>query len=107
VKGQGKYKNTDPKVGQSKTKNVYPIRHACINNLSNAFGYNPLRHYSKNISSYLKNWQYPNLDVILGQKISGLAGVEQVRAEEKGSNQGGQSKEDKMEGPKEVKTPLS
>jgi hypothetical protein len=47
VKGQKGYKNTDPKVGQSKVKNVYPLRSKCIGDISKALGYNPLRYYSK------------------------------------------------------------
>ncbi len=47
-------------------------------NISDALGYNSLRLYSKNSTKYLSNWQYPNLDVILNQKIVGLAGVATV-----------------------------
>ena len=72
VKGQKNYKNTDPKVGQSKTKNVYVVRNKCINNISDALGYNSLRHFHKNSTKYLENWQYPNLDLILSLKTAGL-----------------------------------
>lgn len=75
VRGMKNYKNTDPKIGQSKTKNVYGIRSQCIEDISKALGYNSLRHYHKNYSLYLDNWQYPNLDIIINQKIGGLAGV--------------------------------
>lgn len=83
MKGHKNYKNTDPKVGQSKVKNVYQIRHRCINNISEALGYNSLRHFHKNSSKYLNTWQYPNLDIILTQKIAGLNGVDSVRAKQK------------------------
>ena len=75
VKGIGQYKNTDPKVGQSKVSNVYQIRNNCLNNISQALGYNSLRHFHKNSSSYLDNWQYPNMDVIIRMKMAGLGGV--------------------------------
>lgn len=52
-------------------------------NISDALGYNSLRLYSKNSTKYLSNWQYPNLDVILNQKIVGLAGVATVDPPEK------------------------
>lgn len=44
------YRNTDPKIGQSKTKNVYKKRSKCITDISEYFGYNPLRYYTKNSS---------------------------------------------------------
>ena len=83
VKGQKNYKNTDPKVGQSKAKNVYVIRDRCINNISQAFGYNSLRYFHKNSTKYLDNWQYPNLDLIINQKMAGFHSVKSVRAEQK------------------------
>jgi hypothetical protein len=75
VRAQKSYKNTDPKVGQSKVKDVYTIRTNCINNISNALGYNSLRLFSKNSSKYIDNWKYPNLALILSQKTAGMAGI--------------------------------
>ena len=83
MKGQKNYKNTDPKVGQSKSKNVYVVRNKCINNISHALGYNSLRHFHKNSTRYLELWQYPNLDLILAQKTAGLNAVSVVPSEEK------------------------
>jgi hypothetical protein len=50
VAGQKEYKNTDPKVGQSKVKHVFQTRSKCITDISKAFGYNPLRYFGKNSS---------------------------------------------------------
>ena len=65
LRGQKGYKNTDPKVGQSMVRNVYPIRSKCIDDISKALGFNPLRYYSKNSRTYLDNWSYGNLKTIL------------------------------------------
>lgn len=83
MKGQKNYKNTDPKIGQSKVKDVYVIRNKCISNISHALGYNSLRFYSKNSTKYLNNWQFPNLDLILTQKIAGFNQVPSIPGEQK------------------------
>lgn len=87
MKAQKNYKNTDPKVGQSKVKDVYTTRSNCINNISNALGYNSLRLFSKNSTKYTQNWQYPNLQIILNQKTAGLASIPSMPPEEKRTEQ--------------------
>jgi len=60
VKPEGSYKNTDPKIGQSKGVNKYPIRHKCINIISQYLGYNPLRIFKKDKNSFLNNYKFIN-----------------------------------------------
>ena len=55
------YRNSDPKVGNSRTKGIINIREYCITNVTKILGYYPLRLYNKDHRKYKDNWQYPNL----------------------------------------------
>lgn len=77
------YKNTDPKVGQSKVKNVYAIRDKCLNDISEVLGYNSLRYFSKNASARTNNWEFDNLAIIVQTKIKGLNTLAMEKGEEK------------------------
>jgi hypothetical protein len=77
------YRNTDPKVGQSKVKNVYALRDNCLNHISEVLGYNSLRYFSKNATARSRNWEFDNLGIIVQTKIKGLNTVMMEKAEEK------------------------
>lgn len=69
------YVNTNPSVGLSRLKGLVSLRTSCINFLTDTFGYNPLRFYSKNPEKYANNWQFKNIEVIMQAKTRGLVNV--------------------------------
>jgi hypothetical protein len=68
---EANYKNTDPKIGQSKVKGVFPLRDKCVNDISEVLGYNPLRFIDRNTTQ--KGWQYENLERIIELRTNGIA----------------------------------
>lgn len=70
---EANYKNTDPKIGQSKVKGVFPLRDKCVNSISEVLGYNPLRFFNKELT--LKGWQYESLQAITELRLKGLAEI--------------------------------